>query len=473
MEIIGRKNEQIMLSNIVNSEKAEFVAVFGRRRIGKTFLIKEYFNKNFTFYTTGLANANTKMQLASFTISLNQHFQKENNIANNWLEAFNQLKIELQLKEGKKIIFIDELPWFDTKKSDFLTGLEFFWNSWASAEPDLKLIACGSAASWMINKLIKNKGGLHNRVTARMKLEPFNLQETEQFLRSKNLNFDRYQIIQLYMVMGGVPYYLEQLQKGLSATQNIEKLCFADNGLLKTEFNYIFSSLFNNAEKHEIILRNIAEKGGTATREAILASANLRTGGDVSTKLKELEESGFITALTIYSQKSAKKIYAITDYYTLFYLKFIDQIGKYEIGDWANRVDDPTINAWAGITFEKICLQHVQQIKNALKIGGVSSRSSIWTNKGTKTNKGAQIDLIIDRRDRVINLCEIKYSINKYTISKNYDQTLRNKIATFKENTKTNKSIFLTMITTFGLHANEYSRSIVQNETTMDQLFEE
>ncbi len=472
MRLIGRITEQKMLDSIVNSDKAEFVAVFGRRRIGKTFLIKEFFNKQFTFYTTGLANANTKMQLANFAISMNQHFQKENAIAKNWLEAFNQLKIELQIKKGKKIVFIDELPWFDTKKSDFLTGLEFFWNSWASTEPDLKLIVCGSAASWIINKLIKNKGGLHNRITARIKLEPFNLQETEQFLLAKNLNFDRYQILQLYMVVGGVPYYLEQLEKGFSATQNIEQLCFSDNGLLKTEFSYIFSSLFNNAEKHEIILRKIVENGGTASREAIIASTNFSTGGDITTKLKELEESGFITALTIYNQKSAKKIYAITDYYTLFYLKFIEQQGKYEIGDWANRIDEPSINAWAGLTFEKICIQHVQQIKNALKIGGVSSRSSTWANKGNKNSKGAQLDLIIDRRDRVINLCEIKYSINKYTITKSYDQVLRNKIVTFKESTKTNKSIYLTMITTFGLQANEYSRSIVQNEITMDHLFE-
>lgn len=472
MRLIGRITEQKMLDSIVNSDKAEFVAVFGRRRIGKTFLIKEFFNKQFTFYTTGLANANTKMQLTNFTISMNQHFHKENAVAKNWLEAFNQLKIELQLKKGKKIIFIDELPWFDTKKSDFLTGLEFFWNSWASTEPDLKLIVCGSAASWIINKLIKNKGGLHNRITARIKLEPFNLQETEQFLLAKNLNFDRYQILQLYMVVGGVPYYLEQLEKGFSATQNIEQLCFSDNGLLKTEFSYIFSSLFNNAEKHEIILRKIVENGGTASREAIIASTNFSTGGDISTKLRELEESGFITALTIFNQKSAKKIYAITDYYTLFYLKFIEQMGKYEIGDWANRIDEPSINAWAGLTFEKICIQHVQQIKNALKIGGVSSRSSTWANKGNKNSKGAQLDLIIDRRDRVINLCEIKYSINRYTITKSYDQVLRNKIVTFKESTKTNKSIYLTMITTFGLQANEYSRSIVQNEITMDHLFE-
>jgi uncharacterized protein len=471
MKVLGRITEIEKLRQITGSNKAEFVAVYGRRRVGKTFLIREFFNNEFCFYATGLANANTKKQITSFTIFMNQSFGSYYTTFNNWLEAFTALIKELKNHKGKKIIFIDELPWFDTKKSDFVTGLEFFWNSWASANADVKLIVCGSAASWIINKLIKNKGGLHNRLTARIKLEPFTLYETELFLQSKDIALDRYQIIQLYMAMGGIPYYLENVQKGLSAAQNIGQLCFDKNGLLKTEFTFIFSSLFSNAGKHEVIIRKLFELGGSAKREDIIASAKLSTGGDISTKLKELEESGFITGYTSYGTKASKKTYCISDFYTLFYLRFIEHTTANTQNDWLNKIDSPAIRAWSGIGFEQVCLQHTTQIKKALQIGGISSHTSTWQIKGTAKTKGAQIDLIIDRGDRVINLCEIKFSVNAFTITKSYDASLRNKVSALKETTKTTKSVFLTMITTFGLVNNEYSRSAVQNEITMDDLF--
>jgi AAA+ ATPase superfamily predicted ATPase len=471
MKLSGRKAEIEKLQEISGSAKAEFVAIYGRRRIGKTILVREYFNNQFTFYATGLANANTKKQLTGFTIFINQSFETDYATFNNWLEAFGILIKELQKRKGKKIIFLDELPWFDTKKSDFITGLEFFWNSWASADKEVKLIVCGSAASWIINKLIKNKGGLHNRLTARIKLEPFSLYETELFLQSKDIVLDRYQIVQLYMAVGGIPYYLENVQKGLSAAQNIAQLCFDKNGLLRTEFTFIFSSLFTDAGKHESIVRKIFQLGGSAKREEIIAAAGLSTGGDVSTRLKELEESGFITAYTAYGTKSAKKTYCISDFYTLFYLKFIEQSKVDASNNWLNKMDDPAVKTWAGIGFEQVCLQHTEQIKNALKIGGMSSNTSTWQKRGTARANGTQIDLVIDRKDRIINLCDIKFSINPFTITRSYDKDLRNKISVFKETTKTGKAVFLTMITTFGLVKNEYSRSVIQNEITMDDLF--
>jgi uncharacterized protein len=471
MKVLGRNAELLKFKQITNSPKAEFVAVYGRRRVGKTFLIKEFFNYEFTFYATGLHKGNTQKQLTSFTIFVNESFNSTHEPFANWLEAFHILIKELKKKKGKKILFIDELPWLDTKKSDFLTGLDFFWNSWASTQANLKLFVCGSAASWIINKLIKNKGGLHNRLTARVKLEPFTLHETELFLQSKNIALDRYQIVQLYMAFGGIPYYLEQIENGLSATQNIEQLCFKKSGLLKTEFSYVFSSLFANAAKHEQIIRTIYALGGSANREAIIAAGEFNSGGDVSTKLKELEESGFITTYIEYGMHSSKRIFCISDFYTMFYLKFIELAEKKWKDDWLNKIDDPAIKAWAGFTFEQVCMQHTAQIKEALKISGISSNTTTWQKKGNAKTKGAQIDLIIDRRDRIINLCEIKFSNNPFTITKAYDLALRNKIAVFKEATKTNKAVFCTMITTYGLVKNEYSRSIIQNEITMDDLF--
>ena len=471
MKIIGRAFEQHKLTEIIESGKAEFVAIYGRRRVGKTFLVKEFFDNKFAFYATGLANSNTKTQLVNFTIFLNKSFNKEFRAPKNWLEAFSILQTELSHIQGDKVIFIDELPWLDTKKSDFLTGLEFFWNSWASTQSGLKLFVCGSAASWMINKLIRNKGGLYNRVTQRIKIEPFSLQETEVFLKSKDIYVDRYQILNLYMVMGGIPYYLEQIKKGQSVTQNIENICFEETGLLKSEFQFIFSSLFNTSEKHEQLLRKIYSLGTRATRDNLVKQFQLISGGDLTIKLNELEESGFIKSYVPFGINKTKKNYIISDYYTLFYFKFIEHSGKFESGNWTNRIDDASVNAWAGLAYEQICREHIKNIKRALGIDGIYSETSTWSKKSNEDSSGAQIDLIIDRKDRVINLCEIKYSINSYEITKAYDLNLRNKIGAFKDSTKTKKAVFMTMITTFGLVKNQYSRSIIQNELTMDNLF--
>lgn len=474
MTLIGRTREIEKLNRLARSAKSEFLAVYGRRRVGKTFLIREYFNNQFDFYTTGLAQGKTSQQLANFTIFLNNYFSEHYAVPQNWLEAFNLLikSLEKNKTNKQRVIFIDEMPWFDTKKSDFMMGLEFFWNSWASAQPNILLIVCGSAASWMINNLIKNTGGLYNRVTERMKLEPFNLQETEAYFSHRRIILDRYQIIQIYMVMGGIPYYLEQVEAGKSAMQNIEDLCFRNDGKLRTEFSYVFSSLFRKSDKHEAILKAAFDNGGTFTREVLLKRTDFTSGGNISKALSELEESGFITAFQSYGFKKAHLTYCISDFYTLFYFRFIMHAGKYEPNMWLNKIDSPSFRAWSGLAFEQVCFAHVPQIKRALSIAGVASNTYSWQSKGNKNNKGGQIDLIIDRRDQVINLFEIKYSINQIVISKSYDEALRHKIQTFKEATGTKKSIFLTMLTTHGLKDNEYRNSVIQNELTMDVLFE-
>ena len=474
MNLIGRVREMERLDKLVGSSKSEFLAVYGRRRVGKTFLIREYFNNQFDFYTTGLAKGNTQQQLTNFTIFINNYFSENHAVPENWLVAFNLLIKELERTKfnKKRIFFFDEMPWMDTKKSDFMMGLEFFWNSWASAQNNVLLIVCGSAASWMINNLIKNTGGLYNRVTERLKLEPFNLQETEAYFKAKNIVLDRYQIIQLYMVMGGIPFYLDQVEGGKSAMQNVEDLCFRNDGKLRTEFSYIFSSLFKNADKHERVLKTIFEKGGALTRDELIKQTDFSSGGGISKVLSELEESGFITSFQKFGLKKTNLVYSISDFYTLFYFRFIMKAGKYEPNMWLNDIDNPAFRAWSGLAFEQICFAHVPQIKRALNIGGVSSTTYSWLTKGESDKKGSQIDLVIDRRDQVINLFEIKYSINQITITKEYDALLRNKIQSFKDATATKKSIFLTLLTTHGLKPNQYATSSIQNQLTMNALFD-
>ncbi|MBK8635649.1 MAG: AAA family ATPase [Saprospiraceae bacterium] len=470
--VYGRQREISKLEEIVKSEKSEFVAVYGRRRVGKTFLIKEYFDYTFDFHITGLANADTGQQLFNFDTTINtQSNLVFNESSENWLIAFKRLIEHLELKKeaGKKIIFIDELPWFDTRSSDFMMALEHFWNGWATNRRDIVLIVCGSAASWMINELINNAGGLHNRVTQKMKIQAFTLKEAEEMLKAKNEAFDRYQILQLYMALGGIPYYLEAVRPGLSATQNIQELCFDKSGLLRNEFGNLYRSLFKKHELYEQLVETLSTKTIGLNRREIIAISKMKSGGTLTKILSDLEESGFIRSYPSYSGNQKDLIYRLSDYYTFFYFKFLKKNGAQSENFWINMADSPEVKAWQGFTFEQICLDHVSQIKVALGISGIQTYEASW--RGKSDDRSAQVDLLIDRKDQVINLCECKFSLGNYTINKENSEKIKSKITTFKDVTKTKKAIFFTMITTYGVNRNNYSDVLVQNEVTMDALF--
>lgn len=472
-EFIGRSVELDALRIKYNSTSSEFVAVYGRRRVGKTYLIRIALHNKITFQVTALGNVTLPQQLANFHLALRNTFQGlEISLPSNWLEAFQVLINCLEkTNEKRKVLFFDELPWFDTKRSGFLPAFEHFWNSWASARNDILLIACGSAASWMLNKLFNSRRGLHNRVTKRIKLEPFTLRECDFFLKSKNISLDSYQMIQLYMVLGGIPFYWEGIESGKSAIQNINDICFRENGLLYHEFPNLFRSLFNDFQNHEKIILSIAKKSKGLSWKEIVEMAKLPSAGSTSRLLNELEESGFILKYTPYGKKSRNSLYQLVDFYSLFFLKFIKDTHASDQGNWLAYIDSPAYRAWSGYAFELVCLSHIAQIKNALGISGVQTSVSSW--RSLSTGKASQIDLVIDRRDQVINLCEMKFSIHPCIINKKYAAELQDKIGIFKTETGTRKSVFLTMVTTFGLQKNNYSDALVQNDLRMDVLFRE
>ena len=471
-KLIGRKKELEQLKKLIDVESPAFLAVYGRRRVGKTYLIRQAFDNQFDFYLTGISNGSLTQQLANFHVALIQFDPLANGKepASDWFTAFQQLIALLKSsKRRKKIIFLDELPWLDTAQSNFISALEHFWNSWASARNDIILIVCGSAAGWMTNKLIHNRGGLYNRVTCRIKLEPFTLKECEEFLKYKSGIFDRYQIVQLYMVLGGIPFYLEQVDPTESAAQNINRLFFETNGLLRAEFESLYKSLFNKAEKHMAVIEILSKKAKGLTRSELIKGAKLSTGGGITRILKELEESNFIRRYISYGKIEKNSLYQLTDFYSLFYLRFIKKAGNLDENSWLNGLDNPGQRAWSGYAFEQVCLAHIKEIKQGLGISGVQTSVSSWVKAGAGPK--VQIDLVIDRRDHVINICEIKFSINDFTINRRYAEELRNKVGVFKEETKTRKAIYLTMITTFGLNKNSYSTSLIQHDLTMDVLF--
>jgi hypothetical protein len=469
MQLIGRREEKDQFNRIMASGSSEFVAVFGRRRVGKTYLIRQYFDGKLSFSVTGMANVDTSAQLMNFHLSLHTHGNTEDQPPASWLQAFHRLQNLLEGNSNeRKVVFIDEMPWLDTPRSNFISALEHFWNSWAAHRGDIVLIVCGSAASWIINELINNKGGLHNRVTCKMKIEAFRLAEVREFLRSKQIPWNEYQIVQTYMVTGGIPFYLNALEKEQSAVQNINRLCFKENGLLKTEFGNLYASLFRYPEKHVAIVEALSLRSMGMTREEILTVAKIPNGGTATKALDELEACGFIRKYTPYGRKYRESMYQLVDFYTLFYYQFIERSGTQDENYWLNIIDHPQTCAWSGYAFELVCLMHVREIKQALGISGVQSEEYAWRSK--ELRGGAQVDLLIDRRDQVINLFEMKFSINPYTIDAKYAATLQNKVGLFRSETGTRKAVYLSMLTTYGLRQNAHS-GMVQNDLTMACLF--
>jgi hypothetical protein len=469
-KIIGRLYEQNELQRYYQSDQSEFIAVYGRRRVGKTFLIREYFRNDFDFYLTGLANSTLASQLLNFRFSMQQAGVTDIPMAKNWLYAFQQLIALLEKSRKKrKVVFLDELPWMETPKSDFMSALEHFWNGWASGRMDIVLIVCGSATSWMMNKLLNNKGGLHNRITQRLFLRPFTLLECRQFLQSAEISWEVYQITEGYMIFGGVPWYWSLLRKGLSLAQNVDILFFQESGALRHEFDNLYAALFRNSDKYVQLMELMSRKSIGLTRDELIKTGKVKTGGGMTKMLKDLENSNFIRSYHSFGKSTRDKIYQVTDFFTLFYYHFLKMNPSGSDNHWSTMIDMPQHRTWSGYAFEQVCLAHVQQIRQSLGISGVHCRYAAWRSKGSEN--GAQIDLLIDRNDKVINLCEIKYSIHPFTIDKKYAENLRKKIGIFKEETQTRKSVFLTLISTFGVKQNEYA-GMVQNEVKMANLFE-
>lgn len=474
-QIIGRKEEKAILQRVLQSEVPELVAVYGRRRIGKTYLIRNMYERHIVFELTGLHNAGTAEQLLHFHHTLQKFNKKKNKQpAPNWLTAFTELEsyISSIKNKNKKVIFFDEFPWLAGRKSGFLTAFTQFWNGFADKRNDIVVVICGSAASWMIQKVVNDRGGLHNRITQRLRLEPFSLSETEEFFRFRKIKLDRYQILKLYMVTGGVPHYLQHVQNGQSADQNIERICLKKDSPLATEYQNLFVSLFDKAERHEAVMKALAKKPKGLSRDEIIKAVKLNSGGGASKVLTELEESGFIAFQQPYNKKFKTGIYRINDEYCLFYIKFMEEAILTK-NNWIALMKLPSYSSWCGFAFENICLkyQHIEAIKKELGISGISTEVTNWRIPGNNGMAGAQIDIVIDRSDGCINLCELKYSNMPFTITKSYAANLQNKVAAFRKISKTRKTVFLTFITTYGIDKNMYANSMADQDILMDALF--
>ncbi len=473
-KLIGRHTEKKLLQDAMDSGAPELIALFGRRRVGKTFLIKQYLQKSLVFEFVGTREAKLADQLGNFNKALGKATGNEKlyRVPDNWSDAFDQLSHFLtpKLATQRTVVFLDEFPWLNTHKSGFLPAFDHWWNSWGNNQNNLIVVICGSAASWMIQNIVNNKGGLHNRITRKIRLLPFNLKETEDFLHTRNINMDRYQILQIYMIMGGIPHYLKEIHKGESATQAVNRICFTKDGLLANEFKNLYHSLFDDATRHLAVVKALSGNNSGLTRSDIIDKAGLSSGGTITSLLEELIESGFVMAWQPYDKKSRDTIYKLADEFTHFYLKFMQHNRSSGDEVWQSFSSGQSWKSWSGIAFERVCLKHVPQIKRELGISGIYTEESTWRFL-PKKGKGAQIDLLLDRKDFVINLCEMKYSESEFVIDKGYADDLENKKDVFKNQTKTKKSIFLTFVTTFGIKDNEYAKRLIQNSLTIDAMY--
>ncbi len=472
--IIGREQQSKILQSLLKDKKSHFIAITGRRRVGKTYLIDQIYKDNIAYRVTGIQNADTDAQVINFTQKVIEYSKVPLiGTLRNWQETFIYFKAYLERlsKRKKHVIFIDELPWIATARSGFIQGLAHLWNDFISKQPHFILVVCGSATSWISKKIINDKGGFHNRLSHIIKLKPFTLRETKLFLKSRKVNLTDNAITEIYMAMGGIPFYLEQIQKGESPTVAIDRLCFANDGLLKYEYENLYKALFDYPENHEAIVKTLATSQSGLTREDIIKKSKVDPGGPYTRTMDDLITSGFVIEETPYGRKKRGALYRLIDEYSVFYHKFIKPNRNSGKGIWQQLSAKQAYKIWTGYAFETLCLKHIDQIKIALGITNVYTENYSYRYTGSKEDKGFQIDLIIDRNDNSINLCECKYYNIGYKIDKQYAANLQRRKADFIAQTKTKKLVFNTMISNHSIVKNQYSLDVVDSSIIVSDLF--
>ncbi len=474
MELIGRVEEVALLKSLLDKDESEFVAVYGRRRIGKTYLVRQVYANQIVFECSGLHQKDMAQQLENFWLTLAEQNKTGGPILppKTWLQAFSQLRAYLAglPAGGKKVIFLDEISWFETPRSGFLAALDNFWNQFCSKREDVILVICGSAASWIIQKIINDRGGLHNRITQHVRLMPFRLGEMKAFLEARNVQLSYKDIAQLYMCVGGIPFYIKDLRPGKSVAQILDELLLGSGARLKDEFPNLYAAIFKHNQGHETVVQALAQKNKGMTRNEIIKSTGMKSGGGLTVVLDELFQCGFIQRIYPFSKVSEDCLYRLVDEFSLFYFRFLHN--RKGTDSWQQITATQSFKNWSGYAFENVCFKHVYQIKKALGIHGIVSNEYSWAQKGSTKMPGAQIDFIIDRSDNCINLLELKFHNTEFEVTKDYASHLREKAEVFKQHARTRKNVFLTLLTVFGAKRNEHFLATIAQDLTLDVLFD-
>ena len=473
MKIAGRKEEIALLQSILEEEESSFLAVYGRRRVGKTYLIRQVYENDIVFDCSGVLEDDMSQQLESFWRTLlRMNPQTQPSLPpKTWIEAFFQLRDYLDnLKsDKKKVVFLDEIPWFETQRSGFLSALDNFWNMYCTKRTDIILVICGSAASWIIDRVINSRGGLHNRLTHRLLLKPFTLGETKAFFELKNIKLRLKDIAEIYMCLGGIPFYLKDIKAGFSVPQVLDQLFFGDGAKLKDEFQNLYAALFKNHAVHEKVVTALASKNKGLTRTEVIQTSGIQSSGELSTVLEELVQCGFVRQIFPIMKTKEDSLYRLIDEYSLFYFKFL--VDDTTTSSWAQIVQNPVYKIWSGYAFENLCFKHTFQIKKAMGFHGIITNEYSYVSKGNADQEGMQIDMIIDRADNCVNILEVKFHNTEYEVSESYGRQLLHKATIFQERTRLKKNVFITMLTVFGVKKNEHYLTAVTNQLLIDDLF--
>lgn len=473
MDIAGRQKEIELLQSLLEKRDASFLAVYGRRRIGKTYLIRQVYENNILFDCSGVLEENMSQQLENFWRSLNEAFPQTQPVMppKTWIEAFFQLRAFLKplTQDTKKVIFLDEIPWFETPRSGFLAALDGFWNQFCTKRTDIILVICGSAASWIIDKVVNSRGGLHNRLTHRLLLKPFTLGETKAFFELNRVKLSLKEIAEIYMCVGGIPFYLKDIEAGYSVPQILDQLFFGDQAKLKNEFPNLYAALFKNNTLHEKVVTALASKNKGLTRTEIIQTSGVQSSGDLTTVLDELVQCGFVRQIFPILKSKEDSLYRLIDEYSLFYFKFL--VDDTTTSSWSQMAQNPAYKIWSGYAFENLCFKHTEQIKKAMSIQGIITNEYSYVSKGNADQQGIQIDMIIDRADNCVNILEVKFYNKEYEVSEAYGRQLLDKATIFQERTRLKKNVFITMLTVFGVKKNEHYLTAVTNQLLIEDLF--
>ena len=469
--MIGRLSEIEDLQRALDSEQSEFVAVYGRRRVGKTFLINEFFHGRYAFHATGLESGGKHEQLESFWENLKKQGLGKCRRPRTWIAAFSYLEDLLDsLPAGKKVVFLDELPWFDSHKSGFLRAFESFWNGWCSLRKDILLVICGSATTWIVKKILRARGGLHNRVTRQIPLAPFTLAECEEYATYRRFNFNRQQLLECYMAFGGVAYYWSLLRPGLSAAQNFDLMFFGASSEMRDEYQRIFASLFRTEQRHVAVVRLLGTRKIGMTRDEIAEGLETMSGGDLSTCLEELEACGFIRKFGPIGKRKKGSVYQLIDNYVLFYFEFLEHRTGDDDRFWTHHYREPRLNSWRGRAFERVCFWHIRQIKAALGISGIAADVYSWRGSDPATGRKAQIDMVIERADNTVSLCEMKYAGGDFELKEGECDNICRRVECLSAAFKGRRAIQTVLVTPNGIVRNKYAGTM-QQVVTADRLF--
>lgn len=476
--IIGRKEEINKLAQFLNSSKSEFIAIYGRRRVGKSYLVEEVYKDKIAFRAIGAfikdkdERTYKQIQLDHFYESLiDSGMPEDAQRPTNWREAFRLLKKYLEgLRTKRRVVFLDELPWLaGPQSSEMITELGYFWNSWADRQRNIVLVVCGSATSWMLDNVIRDYGGLHGRLTGTIRLLPFTLNECELYYKKHGFHLSRYEMAVSYMAFGGIPYYLDRMDREKNLSENIDDFFFKDDKIHQ-EFKDVYTGLYATSERYVDVVKTLGTKFYGMTRRELADAIGIELGGTFSKILDNLHESGITREYPRYGKERVETVYQLKDFFSLFYMHFIHGKGT-GAGNWRTIQRTPTFYTWAGNTFEMLCIEHLEQIKEALRIATIS-RNYCWSGKGPN-GSAAQIDLVLEwKGERTDYLCEMKFSEHEFVIDKQYENELANKIDAFlvsKQHTKTH-SVQLVMVTTEGVQRGVHSKDVNQ-QVTLDDLF--